>query len=697
MKNGGGKVHYSGRGSKINKQLEATAVSQEEEVAGEKFAFSADVSRVMEIIINSLYSDRDVFLRELVSNAADACDKKKFLSLTGGDAIDSMRIRITPDKEKKVLIIEDTGIGMSKEELVNTLGKIAMSGTKKFAEALGETKGDVNLIGQFGVGFYSGFLVADTMTVITRTKEDGGTYFWKSDAKSGFEVGQADENEIDGSSGTKIILNLKEECEEYLEDYKLSTLLKKYSEFIDFPIELLQKTTEYEMNEKNETVPVSKNEYNIVNSMKPLWLRNPKECNASEYAQFYRSAFRAFDDPLRYSHFALEGQVQFRALLFVPSILPFELSRNMFDENNRAMKLYVKRVFINDKFTEELLPRWLSFLRGLVDSEDLPLNVGREILQKSKMLSIIKKRLVRKSLDLFFEIQKNQTEYDSFYQNFGKYLKVGIVEEQGDNTQKELAKLIKFYVTEQTETITLTDYVESIKSSQANKNISQLKILYVSGEGRKAAEASPVLERLKKENYQVLLLTEPLDELVVQAIGSFDGLEIADASRDDVLDNLFPDTATDDEEDEDESFDDLKSFITNTLGNDKISTVKISKRLTDSPAALVQGAYGMSPMMQKYMQANAAAINGGTMDPTYGVAKPTMEINPKHPIILKLKKHPDTETAYLLFDLASLTSGYDIQDTAAFAKRVNYLLISSTSPNDSLNKTDDEAKDVEVL
>ena len=355
---------------------------------------------------------------------------------------DALRVRITADKEAKTLVIEDSGVGMSRDELVTNLGKIARSGTKAFAEALGDGAGDdVNLIGQFGVGFYSGYLVADRMSVVTKSLSGGDTvHKWESEAKAGYTIAETDEA-IEGSSGTRITLHIKEDCVEYLEEMTLRRLLKRYSEFLQFPIELYAEKTEYEQvvdeeataKDENGTEPIMKNvpknvqAYEVVNSMRPLWLRSPKEVNASEHGEFYKSAFRAFDDPLKTIHFSLEGQVQFKALMYVPSRLPFELSQNMFDENANGMKLYVKRVFINDKF--DLVPRWMVFLRGIVDSEDLPLNVGREILQKSKMLSIIKKRLVRKAIDAFGEIQKNATEYDGFWTNFGKYIKVGVVEE----------------------------------------------------------------------------------------------------------------------------------------------------------------------------------------------------------------------------------------------------------------------------
>ncbi|KAJ1452689.1 Hsp90 protein-domain-containing protein [Pelagophyceae sp. CCMP2097] len=637
-----------------------------------KMDFSADVSRVMEIIINSLYSDKDVFLRELVSNAADACDKKRFLELTSGASTDALRVRVKADKAAGTLTIEDSGVGMSRDELINNLGKIAMSGTKKFAEALGKGGADdVNLIGQFGVGFYSGFLVADEMTVESKALATGEEHRWSSDAKTGYTMAASDgSNPIPTKSGTRITLKLKDDALEYLEEFKLRELLKRYSEFVSFPIELFAEKTTYEdvpdeAGNSTKSVPVKANVYDVVNPMQPVWLRKPKDVNASEYAAFYKAAFRAYDEPLKYVHFALEGQVQFKAVLFVPSVLPFELTRNMFDESGKSIKLYVKRVFINDNF--ELVPRWLTFVKGVVDSEDLPLNVGREILQKSKMLSIISKRLVRKSIDMFKDIAKDEVAFDGFTKNYGKYLKVGLVEETGD-AQKDLAKLVKYWSTIDDKQSSLSQYVAKLPANST-------RILYVSGDSKAAAAQSPVLERLKKNGYPVLLLTEPLDELSCQAIGEFEGMQLVDAAKAD-LEGLFDDDEEEQDPAEAADFEKLLEFLTETLGK-KVSKVSLSKRLTESPAALVQGAYGMSAMMNRYMAAQATST-GQDMD-GFGMSAPALEINAKHPIIVKLlaadlASDEAKATTSLLYDVAALTGGYDLDDSAAFGKRIVELM-----------------------
>lgn len=406
------------------------------------FLLNSNTGRVMDIIINSLYSNRDVFLRELVSNAADACDKKRFLSITAAseDATSATLakpgIKIKADKEAMTITIEDSGVGMTKQELINNLGKIAQSGTKKFVEALGEGSADVNLIGQFGVGFYSAYLVADKVEVVTKSmQDDSKQYRWTSDASSEYTIAEDTSDPIEGS-GTRLILHMKDDALEYLETSKLEELLQHYSEFVEFPISVWKEKTEYkqipdeEANKdlkegeepKMKTVPETTEAYEQMNTNKPIWLRPPSEVSEEEYKDFYQSAFRAsYDEPLAHTHFSLEGQIECKSILYIPGMLPFELSRDMFDEDSRNIRLYVKRVFINDKF-EDIVPRWLKFVRGVVDSQDLPLNVSREILQKSKVLSIINKRLVRKSLDMIQSIAQDEDEskYIMFWNNFGK-------------------------------------------------------------------------------------------------------------------------------------------------------------------------------------------------------------------------------------------------------------------------------------
>jgi molecular chaperone HtpG len=647
----------------------------------------------MDLIINSLYSDRDIFLRELISNCADACDKKRFLSLTEeGDSISPPEIKITTNADDNTITIEDSGVGMTKDELINNLGKIAQSGTKAFAKALGEGEGgkaDVNLIGQFGVGFYSAYLVADKVTVVTKSMQAGSkAYKWESEADSSYTIEEESDDAIEGSSGTKLILQMKENANQYAEASKMEELLQRYSEFIEFPISVWKETTEYkkvldeEANKdleegeepKMKTVPEINQAFERVNNQKPIWLRPPKEVTQDEYKEFYKSAFRgSYDDPMKHTHFVLEGQVQCKAILYIPGMLPFELSKDMFDDNARNIRLYVKRVFINDQF-EDLLPRWLKFVRGVVDSDDLPLNVSREILQKSKVLSIINKRLVRKSLDMIRDIAEAEdgSEYITFWNNFGKYLKVGVVED--DKNRKEIAPLLRFFSSKSGEEYTSLDaYIENMPETQKS-------IYYVTGEGRRNTAMSPVIEKLKSRGLEVLFATEPLDEIMLESLRSYKEKDIVDAAKEGLKVDDENEDSKKKKEDLNREYNEVIEYL-EVLLKGKVEKVTVSDLLTDSPAALVQGAYGMSPTMQRYMRVQAVA-SGEEVNGLDKMNKVIMEINPNHPIINDLgrmvkadKEGKETENfALLMFDVAGMTSGYDVTDTSGFAKRVMGLM-----------------------
>jgi len=684
----------------------------------ETFEFQAEVGRVMDIIINSLYSDKDIFLRELVSNSADACDKKRFLSVTAdGDSVDTTppTIKIKADPENQKIIIEDTGVGMTRDELINNLGRIAQSGTKNFMEALGEGSADVNLIGQFGVGFYSAYLVADKVEVVTKSMQAGSPQLkWESDSGSSFTISDANDEEAIDGSGTRLTLHIKDDAMHYLESSKLEELVQRYSEFIEFPLQLWKSNTEYEKvldieanadlaegeEPKMKTVPKTVEEYEEMNTQKPLWLRSPNEPEDEEYKEFYKTAFKAsYDEPQKWSHFRLEGQVDFKALLYVPGMLPFELSKDMFDEESRNVRLYVKRVFINDKF-EDIMPRWLKFVKGVVDSDDLPLNVSREILQKSKVLSIINKRLVRKSLDMFRDIAEDEdaSKYIMFWNNFGKYLKIGIIED--DKNKKELAPLLRFYSSKSGEEFTSFDkYIDGMVEGQKS-------IYYVTGEGRKNAMQLPVIEKLKTKGYEVLLMTEPLDEITIEAIRDYKEFNVIDATKEG-LDLEDGEETKKETEELNEKYADLREFLEVQLEG-KVQKVTVSTLLTDSPAALVQGAYGVSPTMQRYMKAQSVASGGdGSMG---SMNQAILEINPKHPIVQDLEKMVQTDKesaktqnfAMLMYDVASMTGGYEVSDTGSFAQRVMSLMSSMGSSQsgevgveDSKEKNSDEDKAIE--
>lgn len=673
--------------------------------ASEKFEFQAEVSRVMNLIINSLYSNKDVFLRELVSNASDACDKKRFLSLSSGSADGSApEIYVKADKDNGTITIEDSGIGMTRQELINNLGSIATSGTSKFLEALGDGgSADVSLIGQFGVGFYSAYLVADKVQVVTRSYTDPNAkqYRWESSADNSFTVSEDDSEPFKSGSGTRIILQVKNDCKEFLENFKLVELMKRYSEFVQFPIYGWDTRTEYDEvpdgeekdadgKQKMKRVPRTVEEWTQVNKLKPLWMRKPKEVEEKEYAEFYKSISKDFSEPLAHTHFAVEGDVEFRALLFCPKVLPSELRQNMFQDGVRALRLYVKRVFISDGF-ENILPRFLCFLRGVVDSEDLPLNVSREILQNSKVLRTITKRLTRKSIDMFKSIKaRDNNDYDDFWMQFGKYIKAGVVE-SGDFSE-ELMKITLWPSTNSADKFTdLDGYVSRMKDNQKD-------IYFVASESRAKAESSPAMERLRKLGFEVLFLVEPVDEIAFQNVGSYkakkneDDKDVTDFKFIDVSkDSLnLEDLKSDDEKKEDEalaeSYKPAVEFLT-TLLSKKVGAVKLSDRLTESASTITQSAFGFSPTMERYMKEVGAA---GFDDPGMSgflVKARTLEINAKHPIIKDIKTQlegaVDTDneqlkqTGMLVYELAMLTAGYPLEDTVAFAQRVSSLV----SPN----------------
>ncbi|KEG04508.1 hypothetical protein YYE_00083 [Plasmodium vinckei vinckei] len=693
--------------------------AQSDDTPVEKYNFKAEVNKVMDIIVNSLYTDKDVFLRELISNASDACDKKRIglenekraeeaqnivnasasselasdqktteEGNTPADKIKKLIIKIKPDKEKKTLTITDNGIGMDKNELINNLGTIAQSGTAKFLKQIEEGKADSNLIGQFGVGFYSSFLVSNKVEVFTK-KEDK-IFRWFSDLNGSFNVNEIKKYEQEyediKTSGTKIVLHLKEECDEYLEDYKLKELIKKYSEFIKFPIEIWSEKIDYERvpddsvslkdgdKMKMKTITKRYHEWEKINVQLPIWKQDEKQLTENDYYSFYKNTFKAYDDPLAYVHFNVEGQISFNSILYIPGSLPWELSKNMFDEESRGIRLYVKRVFINDKFSESI-PRWLTFLRGIVDSENLPLNVGREILQKSKMLSIINKRIVLKSINMMRGLKETGGEkWNKFLNTFGKYLKIGVVEDK--ENQEEIASLVEFYsINSGDKKIDLDTYIENMKSDQKC-------IYYISGENKKTAQNSPSLEKLKALNYDVLFSLEPIDEFCLSSlsVNKYKGYDVLDVNKADLK------LKTENDQNKSDNINKLKikyevlcRWLHNKFSH-KIHEVRISDRLIDSPSLLVQGEMGISPSMQKYMkqQATAQGMSENEMFGGQSMNQPVLEINPNHYIIKQLnhliqidKMNPkNDEIAEQIFDVASMQGGYTIDDTGRFAKRV---------------------------
>nr|XP_016443728.1 PREDICTED: endoplasmin homolog [Nicotiana tabacum] len=709
----------------------------------EKFEFQAEVSRLMDIIINSLYSNKDIFLRELISNASDALDKIRFLSLTDKEVLGEgdntkLEIQIKLDKEKKILSIRDRGIGMTKEDLIKNLGTIAKSGTSAFVEKM-QTSGDLNLIGQFGVGFYSVYLVADYVEVISKHNDDK-QYVWESKADGAFAISEDVWNEPLGR-GTEIRLHLRDEAGEYLDEYKLKDLVKKYSEFINFPINLWaskevekevpvdedESTDEEETSEtssseegdeddsekpEDEKKPKTKKvkettyEWELLNDVKAIWLRNPKEVTEEEYTKFYHSLAKDFSDdkPLGWSHFNAEGDVEFKAVLFVPPKAPQDLYESYYNSKKSNLKLYVRRVFISDEF-DELLPKYLSFLMGLVDSDTLPLNVSREMLQQHSSLKTIKKKLIRKALDMIRKIadedpdesndkdkkdveessadNEKKGQYTKFWNEFGKSVKLGIIEDA--TNRNRLAKLLRFETSKSDGKLTSLDqYISRMKAGQKD-------IFYITGASKEQLEKSPFLERLTKKNYEVIFFTDPVDEYLMQYLMDYEDNKFQNVSKEGL--KLGKDSKAKELK---ESFKELTKWWKGALASDNIDDVKISNRLADTPCVVVTSKYGWSANMERIMQSQTLS---DASKQAYMRGKRVLEINPRHPIIKELRdrvaKDPEDEsveqTAQLMYQTALLESGFLLNDPKDFASRIYSSVKSSlnVSPDAAVEEEED--------
>ncbi|MEX0731644.1 MAG: molecular chaperone HtpG [Aquisalimonadaceae bacterium] len=622
--------------------------------------FQTEVRQLLNLMIHSLYSNREIFLRELISNASDAADKLRFQALQDERLLEGeseLAIHVSFDKEARTITVADNGVGMNRDEVIENLGTIARSGTRAFLESMsGDQAKDARLIGQFGVGFYSAFIIADRVTVNTRkagTKPDEGVR-WESTGEGDYTIEQAEQPR----HGTEVILHLKEDADEFLDGHRLRHIIHTYSDHIDLPIRMPAEQAGDDAEDKDE-----ERGEETVNKASALWMRPKNEISDDEYKEFYKHVAHDFEEPLTWMHNKVEGNQSYTSLLYIPRRAPFDLWDR---DAGHGVKLYVKRVFIMDD-ADQLMPRYLRFVRGVIDSDDLPLNISREILQHNKQIDRIRSASIKRVLDQLDKLAKDQTEdYAGFWKTFGRVLKEGPAEDHGN--RERIARLLRFSSTHtdtQEETVSLEDYISRMKEGQES-------IYYVTADSFSAAKNSPHLEVFRKHGVEVLLLTDPVDEWAVTHLGEFDGKRLVSAAKGELdLDKLGAGDTEEQKKEQEKTETEYQPLVEKLKAalEGKVDTVRVSKRLTDSPACLVVSEHEFALSMQRMLQAAGHPFPAG---------KPALEINPDHALVKRVEGVKDEtstkEWAEVLYDQALLMEGGQLEDPTTFVKRINKLL-----------------------